>query len=726
MSEKLQMSTYWNGLLNSYGQVFFAKDKRLAYVLLIVSFFDLGSGFGGILAALTAQAIATLFGYHKSLIEDGSLSFNALMVGLGIGISFEWNYSILALIPIAGALTFLLSAWFMNSLGTKKLPFLSLPFLFGIWILLLGAGNFSLAKLMAKSSLSLYAFFPEIFIQTSAWVDTWAGGDYWHLLFRSVGAIFFQFNDLAGMLILVALLFHSRISFLLSLFGFSIGYLFYAGLEGDFSQLIYAYIGFNFILTGIALGGFFIIANWRSFILVAAVIPLAAMLISALHDPLGDLGLPLYSLPFNILVLLVLMALGLRYKNTGLIPVLVQRFSAERNLYHHLQYQERFGSKPAYNISLPILGEWYVSQDHDGQITHLDEYRYAWDFDVRDKESFTFRAPGATVEDFYCYNMPVCAPAEGTVVAVQDHIPDNEIGEVNLQQNWGNSIVIYHAEGLYSQLSHLKPGSIQLSVGDYVERGQVIAKCGSSGRSPEPHLHFQLQWIGKIGAPTLKYPLGTYLTLSDDKQFVHQYTYPKTGDTVQNFKKLDLLTKSFQFLPGQQFHAQLKGTDKKETWKVYTDALNHTYLHCEKNGALAYFLHDGFRFRFSEFHGDRKSLLYQFYLGAYHILLGNYPDQLNEDQLDPTHLSPSLLLWTQDFLAPFVRLLRVFYRQQLIKVNDPHSPSKAILKSTIEVAWLNKTLKKREYQLEVSQEEKGERKIKLWENEECICISHLP
>lgn len=713
MKPKLTASAHWHGLLNSYAQVFFSKDKSLAYVLLVVSFFDLGSGLGGLMAALTAQGLARAFGFHPSLIEDGSLTYNALMVGLGIGMLYEWNLSILALIPIAGALTFLLTAWFMNSLGMKKLPFLSLPFLLGLWILLLGAGNFSLAKLTAKSALSLYHFFPELFLWVSAWVDRWAGADYWHLLFRSVGAIFFQFNDLAGILILLALLFHSRISFLLGLFGFSIGYWFYAGLEGDFSQLIYAYIGFNFILTGIALGGFFIVANWRSFLLVALVIPLAAMLISALHDPMQEMGLPLYSLPFNILVLLVLMTLGLRFRNTGLYPVVVQRFSPESNLYHHQQYQQRFAHQPFVHLSLPFLGEWSVSQDHNGEITHLGDYRYAWDFDIRDENDHTFKGTGLGVEDYYCYGMPVCAPADGTVVALQDHVPDNAIGEVDLQHNWGNSLVIVHAEGLYSQLSHLQAGSLKVTVGDFVQRGQVLAKCGSSGRSPEPHLHFQLQAIGKIGAPTLRYPLGIYrCTTSDEKQQLLHYNYPKTGQKVSNFQKMELLVKAFSLLPGQHLQAYRPEIAQAEEWTVHTDAWNQTYLWCEKTHSYAYFVNDGFHFRFTEFQGDRSSALYTFYLAAYHILLGHYPDEVNHDALDPSHLSPLALRWIQDFLAPFTRPLKVQFQQRIHQTDDPHSPQKAVLHNAIAAKWNNKILKERKFTLEVWMEN-GDRKLNL-------------
>lgn len=39
----------------------------------------------------------------------------------------------------------------------------------------------------------------------------------------------------------------------------------------------------------------------------------------------------------------------------------------------------------------------------------------------------------------------------------------------------------------------MKKGSVKVAVGDTVSKGQVVALCGNSGNSTEPHLHFQLQ-----------------------------------------------------------------------------------------------------------------------------------------------------------------------------------------------------------------------------------------
>ena len=119
--------------------------------------------------------------------------------------------------------------------------------------------------------------------------------------------------------------------------------------------------------------------------------------------------------------------------------VVIQQFSPERNHYKHFNNIERFKSDTYYHFSLPVLGDWTISQGHQGNVTHKGDWQYAWDFDVRDDNDATFRSPGISLEDYYCYNLPVVAPADGFVVQIIDGIDDNKIGEVDTEHNWGNT-----------------------------------------------------------------------------------------------------------------------------------------------------------------------------------------------------------------------------------------------------------------------------------------------
>ncbi|HTR87015.1 MAG TPA: M23 family metallopeptidase, partial [Reyranella sp.] len=57
-------------------------------------------------------------------------------------------------------------------------------------------------------------------------------------------------------------------------------------------------------------------------------------------------------------------------------------------------------------------------------------------------------------------------------------------------------------DGAFALLGHLRQRSLKVKAGEWVEAGQVVAACGNSGRSAQPHLHLQMQSLGDLGAPT--------------------------------------------------------------------------------------------------------------------------------------------------------------------------------------------------------------------------------
>ena len=66
---------------------------------------------------------------------------------------------------------------------------------------------------------------------------------------------------------------------------------------------------------------------------------------------------------------------------------------------------------------------------------------------------------------------------------------------------FGNHVVVRGDDGTCVVLAHLRRGSVRVRRGDLVEPGQVVAECGNSGNSSEPHLHIQAMdrasaWVG--------------------------------------------------------------------------------------------------------------------------------------------------------------------------------------------------------------------------------------
>tara|TARA_R110002050_G_scaffold33007_2_gene84467 strand:+ start:55406 stop:57571 length:2166 start_codon:yes stop_codon:yes gene_type:complete len=666
------LGIYGNGLVNSYSQILFSNNKVLAWLLIIISFFDVGAGFSGVLAVLISQITASLFNFNKELIEDGAYTYNSLMVGIALGMFYDFNMSFFVLLAITSILTLFLTVWFIITLSKKGLPFLSMPFLVGIWIIILGANNFSALELNVKQGISLAHNFPGLFESVTNGISILPFADVIKMYFRSLGAIFFQYNDLAGLIIAIGILVYSRIAFGLSLFGFSIGFGFYAYFGGDFSQLIYSYIGFNFILTAIALGGFFVVPSRKSYFLLLFTIPVIALLISALHTLFSYFHLPLYSLPFNIVTLLFLAAMATRHKASGIVLVTLQQFSPEKNHYKYLNAVKRFSNNTYYYLGLPVMGKWSVSQGYDGEITHKGEWQHALDFDVVDEAQSTYAQPGTQLKDYYCYDLPVIAPGNGYVTEILNGIKDNEINQVDLENNWGNTIIIKHGEGFYSKLSHLKMDSIAVAIGDYVTKGQVVAMCGSSGRSPEPHLHFQLQTTPFIGSKTIPYPLAYYLSQKGDKVKFNQFDVPKENEQVFNVQTTKLLTDAFHFVPGKTM--LLMDGQEKLKWEIFVDSVNRTYIYCHKTKSTAYFVNNGTVFYFTDFYGKTGSVLHHFYYGAQKVLLGYYKNIALDDEIMIDGFFNKLITGIHDFTAPFFHYCKVKYQIEFTGCDSEHQP----------------------------------------------------
>lgn len=707
ISEKKTYWSFYQGITNSYSLVFFSNNQALAWILILVTFFDYISGLAGMLAVILSNSIAWLAGLNIEKIRKGFYGFNSLLVGLGLGLFFNSNPQFWLILAASAMLTLLLTITMEGILGKYQLPYLSIPFLFAIWLTFMASRDFFLLEISNRGIYSqneMYMLGGMTMVRIWEWFNNLNLPQPLVIYFRSLGAIFFQYHLFPGLLIAIGLLIYSRIAFSFSLAGFFAAFGFYQIVGADLTTLSYTYIGFNFILTAIAIGGFFIIPSWYSLLWIILLTPITSILLTAFKMLFTFNQLSIYSLPFNIVVLLFLYALKFRVRHLNKPElVLYQQFSPEKNLYSQLNNDVRFGNFPWFKVALPFWGEWAVTQAHNGDITHRDHWRHAWDFEIRDEKGNSYRGSGSVVTDYYCYNKPVLAPADGWIEDILDGIDDNAVGEVNLEQNWGNTVVIRHAEKLYSAVSHLKKESVKVSVGDFVKKGDIIALCGSSGRSPVPHLHFQFQSTPQIGSQTLDLPLLHYMLKTNNGVFLISSDYPKKDERVSNIESDELLKKSYNFIPGNEIifrNESIPGVSEREVrWEVRVDYLNSTFLYCKVSGAKAFFVNEGDSFYFTYFEGEKSSLLYYFYLGSYKVIFGFYRGLKIEDHFPVNALIRGPVMFIQDLIAPFYLFAKSVFNLKYIKSADYLSDPELILYSETFVRLPFRTSKKITFEL---------------------------
>ncbi|SNY99456.1 M23 family metallopeptidase [Flagellimonas pacifica] len=182
-------------------------------------------------------------------------------------------------------------------------------------------------------------------------------------------------------------------------------------------------------------------------------------------------------------------------KSLILSGILVTVFSCSKEILKeadtaYLEYQTKT------ELELPFNEEWWVfwggRSVGENYHTLLREQRFALDI-VQRIDGKTHTGNGKQNHDYYCFGKRLNAPGGGKIVDVVNDIEDNIPGKFNQDSPTGNRVIIDHENGEFSILAHFKKGSIIVSVGDEILKGQELGKAGNSGNSSEPHLHYHLQ-----------------------------------------------------------------------------------------------------------------------------------------------------------------------------------------------------------------------------------------
>jgi murein DD-endopeptidase MepM/ murein hydrolase activator NlpD len=158
--------------------------------------------------------------------------------------------------------------------------------------------------------------------------------------------------------------------------------------------------------------------------------------------------------------------------------------------YHQLKKQPLGWITPMMAIGLLFIVVNVGAKDRPDRKPTVEDFRISSGFGMR-------RDPISEVQRMHV-GIDIVTPTGTPIVATANGVVEEIIYEMN---GYGHMVKLKHEEGyqtIYAQLSEAK-----VKVGDKVEKGQLIALSGNSGRSTAPHLHYEVIHNGKRVDPSL-------------------------------------------------------------------------------------------------------------------------------------------------------------------------------------------------------------------------------
>ncbi len=514
-------------LLHSYAALVFSNKNSSGALVFLATLYDPFVGLFGLLGNIIVNGTVTLLHVDKNYVHAGVFGVNGILIGLGVGLYAGVSIESFALLVLASVLSVLVALILLNEITLKfHLPIMSFPFVAGFWLLLLAMEKFTSS--VPHATISPIPLLKNIDADFALYSSHIAN------LFRAFGSLLFMPSLFTGICIIAAIFISSRISLALGILGAIVGVI-VTNAVGEISPS--HPFGLNEILVAIAIGGFFLAPNISGIIYTIFGVAVCVLVGNGMEIFLKPFGLTPLVFPFNLTTLFLLYPLQskiLYAHRAGLIMIPLAHLSSPEN--HWKWYQEKYGNKKAIDYALPFFGAWYVSQGPHGKYTHKGTQANAYDFVVIDSEGKQFSGLGIKLEEYYCFGLPILSPADGKIISVENAITDNPPGIVNEINNWGNHIIIEHAEGEYTEISHFKCGSILLNAGDMVKQGQQLGLCGNSGYSPIPHIHIQRQKGSFLASESVPMKFSSYEVLLDGKKQLVEKGMLAEGVLVKSFE----------------------------------------------------------------------------------------------------------------------------------------------------------------------------------------------
>ena len=532
-------------IFESFAELIFSSGWMLGALIILLTFCNPNIAAAGFTSLFSLILFIVILKINFTDIAHGYYFFNPILVGMSIGAIFEFSPTLIIIIGISTIMTFLMTLIFVRMFNAYGVPILSLPFAIvstGFYLAAAGYNKlFSLALYDNKVFSSLEAYIPD--------VATY--------FLKALGTIIFMPNVLAGVVIFAAILYTSRILAIHAVIAFIAGVFIHSSLSASWADAVSDPYSFNYILVGLAMGGTFILPSLRSSLICMLAVGVSVILVDVTAGFAETFNIPVFTLPFNCTVILFVSALRIIKYSEYNYDI---RMSPELSLSTASAFRKRF--KPdEVTVFLPLKEQCTVYQGQNGDWTHKDKWNYAYDLIITGNNDSMYSGDGSKLEDYHIFDKEIVSPVSGYVLNCSDLLPDNPIGKLDHVNNWGNYIIIKDLKGNYIEISHLKKDSLKVKLNDYVELGQVIGNCGSSGYSPFPHLHIQAQRSCLLGDDTVPFNFSLYISNNE----VKIQDKPEKDECIEAVEYSDELLDTFHFTIGAVYEYDVFIKNQKKT-----------------------------------------------------------------------------------------------------------------------------------------------------------------
>ncbi|MEZ4506397.1 MAG: urea transporter [Thermomicrobiales bacterium] len=322
-----------DAVLRGFGQVMF-QNSPITGLFFLAGLFVGGWEFGfyALFACVASTGTAYWLGVPQDAIGAGLYGYNGVLVGVALAFYLDDSWMLVPYVLLGAFAACIASAAIGNLLGTWQIPALTGPFVVTIWLFALGIYGFSQVEAGPNSQAPALPTLMESGRASLNFTNFYEG------LFKGVSEVFFQNSIWVGIIFLIGIFLSSQIDTAMALLGSLIGLSAGWFLGVDQNSLALGLMGYNGVLTMIALAGLFYELDASSIIVAAIAVIVSVVVAIALTAFTAPYGAHIYTALFVLTTYGFIAAKPFLHRLRAVAPADASTPEGEINLYRRVHW----------------------------------------------------------------------------------------------------------------------------------------------------------------------------------------------------------------------------------------------------------------------------------------------------------------------------------------------------------------------------------------------------